>query len=93
MMAAWQQLMQALVSSTCVCLCRTQVNNEAEKISREADEAILISAQVQQELDKALPALQAAEAALNVIEKKDLAELKAYAKPPALVEVTLNAGN
>ena len=31
----------------------------------------------------------AAEAALNVLTKKDMAELKAYAKPPALVELCL----
>lgn len=33
---------------------------------------------------------QAAEEALNVLTKKDMAELKAYAKPPALVELTLS---
>ncbi len=47
--------------------------------------------QVKVELDKALPALQAAEEALNVLTKKDMSELKAYAKPPALVELTLGA--
>ena len=45
--------------------------------------------QVASELDKALPALQAAEEALNVLTKKDMSELKAYSKPPALVELTL----
>ena len=45
---------------------------------------------MQLELDKALPALQSAEEALNVLTKKDMAELKAYAKPPALVELTLS---
>lgn len=40
-------------------------------------------------MDRALPALQAAEEALNVLTKKDMSELKAYAKPPALVELTL----
>lgn len=44
---------------------------------------------MQSELDKAIPALAAAEEALNVLTKKDFAELKAYAKPPTLVEVTL----
>ena len=65
------------------------MNAEATKIGKEAEEANAIAAQVQVELDKALPALQAAEEALNVLTKKDMSELKAYAKPPALVEVTL----
>ncbi len=38
-----------------------------------------------------IPYIQAAEEALNVLTKKDMAELKAYAKPPALVELTLSA--
>lgn len=66
-----------------------QVNAEAEKIGKEAKEANEIATVVQHELDKALPALQAAEDALNVLTKKDISELKAYAKPPALVEMTL----
>lgn len=66
-----------------------QVNAEAAKIGKEAEEANAIATQVQSELDKALPALAAAEEALNVLTKKDFAELKAYAKPPALVELTL----
>lgn len=66
-----------------------QVNAEAEKIGKEAAEADEIARVVQGELDKALPALQAAEDALNVLTKKDISELKAYAKPPGLVEITL----
>lgn len=66
-----------------------QVNAEAEKIGKEAAEANEIARVVQGELDKALPALQSAEDALNVLTKKDISELKAYAKPPGLVELTL----
>ncbi len=39
----------------------SQVNAEATKIGREAEEADAIAQQVQIELDRALPALQAAE--------------------------------
>lgn len=67
------------------------VNAEATKIGKEADEADALMKTVQGELDKALPALQAAEDALNVLTKKDMSELKAYAKPPALVEFTMSA--
>jgi hypothetical protein len=50
------------------------VNMEATKIGKEADEANAI--QVSAELEKALPALQEAEAALNCLTKKDISELK-----------------
>jgi dynein heavy chain len=66
-----------------------QVNAEASKIEKEAEEASVISADCQAGLDKALPALMEAEAALNVLTKKDISELKAYAKPPPLVELVL----
>ena len=68
-----------------------QVNAEAQKIAGEAEEANKIAEECQAGLDKALPALRAAEEALNVLTKKDMSELKAYSKPPALVEVTMNA--
>ncbi|WIA33430.1 hypothetical protein OEZ86_006562 [Tetradesmus obliquus] len=67
-----------------------QVNAEATKIAKETEEANIIANQVSAELEKALPALQEAEAALNVLTKKDISELKAYSKPPALVEMTLS---
>lgn len=54
-----------------------QVNAEAIKIGKEAEEANAIASECQAGLDKALPALQAAEDALNVLTKKDMSELKA----------------
>jgi dynein heavy chain len=68
-----------------------QVNAEAARITKEAELCNIIAADCQVELDKAMPALNAAEAALNVLTKKDMSEVKAYAKPPALVEMTLQA--
>ena len=68
-----------------------QVNAEAQKIAGEAEEANKIASECQAGLDKALPALQAAEEALNVLTKKDMAELKVYQKPPKLVETTCGA--
>ena len=53
-----------------------QVNAEAQKIAKETEEANVIAAECQAGLYKALPALQAAEEALNVLTKKDMAELK-----------------
>lgn len=52
------------------------MNAEATKIAKEAEEANIIAAECQAGLDKALPALEAANEALNVLTKKDMAELK-----------------
>jgi len=52
------------------------VNAEAIKIGKEAEEANAIASECQAGLNKALPALQAAEDALNVLTKKDMSELK-----------------
>lgn len=59
-----------------MCIPPPQVNAEATKIAKETDEANAIAQQVSAELEKALPALQEAEAALNVLTKKDISELK-----------------
>jgi dynein heavy chain len=67
------------------------VKVEATAIEKESVLCNAIAADCQQDLDKAMPALNAAEAALNVLTKKDMSEVKAYAKPPALVEMTLSA--
>jgi dynein heavy chain len=56
-----------------------QVNAEATKIAKETEDANIIAAQVAAELEKALPALQEAEAALNVLTKADISELKVSA--------------
>ena len=61
-----------------------QVNAEAIKIGKEADEANAIAAECQAGLDKALPALQSAEEALNVLTKKDMSELKVSLRPALL---------
>ena len=52
------------------------MNAEAIKIGKEAEEANAIASECHAGLDKALPALQAAEDALNVLTKKDMSELK-----------------
>jgi dynein heavy chain len=65
----------SLAVDVLLCLC-LQVHAEATKIAKETEDANIIATQVSLELDKALPALQAAEAALAVLEKKDISELK-----------------
>ena len=68
-----------------------QVNIESEKIGKDEVETRKIADDAQGDLDKALPALEAAQKALELLNKKDLAEVKAYAKPAKAVEKTMEA--
>lgn len=43
----------------------------------------------QQELNLVLPALEAAQKALNALNKNDIIEIKTFTKPPALVQLTM----
>lgn len=67
------------------------VNAEAEKIQQDEVEVRKIAEDAQADLDKAIPALEAAQAALDSLNKKDMSEIKAYAKPPPAVEMVLEA--
>ena len=68
-----------------------QVNIESDKIGKDEVETRKIADDAQQDLDKALPALEAAQKALELLNKKDIGEVKAYAKPHKAVEKTLEA--
>ncbi|TPX53528.1 hypothetical protein SeMB42_g00716 [Synchytrium endobioticum] len=61
---------------------------KAEKLGAEEEEVKVLADAAQADLDQATPALRSAEEALNSISKKDLTELKSFAKPsPAVVTV------
>eukprot|EP00929_Paragymnodinium_shiwhaense_P038463 TRINITY_DN20312_c0_g2_i5.p1 TRINITY_DN20312_c0_g2~~TRINITY_DN20312_c0_g2_i5.p1 ORF type:complete len:4212 (-),score=1387.32 TRINITY_DN20312_c0_g2_i5:193-12828(-) len=63
-----------------------------EKIAGEAAaEASAIAADCQRDLDEALPEYYHAIKALDSLDKKDIQEIKSFAKPPPLVEVVLSA--
>ncbi|KAI8801429.1 dynein heavy chain and region D6 of dynein motor-domain-containing protein [Cladochytrium replicatum] len=69
-----------------------KVVSEEEAIVREkATQTEAIAEEAQKDLDEALPALQAAYKALDSLEKKDIAELKVFTKPPELVLMVLEA--
>jgi len=68
-----------------------QVNAESEKIAKDEVETRKIADDAQGDLDKALPALEAAQNALELLNKKDMSEIKAYSKPPPAVEMVLEA--
>ncbi|KAJ3192063.1 Dynein heavy chain 6, axonemal [Irineochytrium annulatum] len=69
-----------------------KVVSEEEAIVREkATTTEAIASEAQRDLDQALPALQAAYKALDALDKKDIAELKVFTKPPELVLLVLEA--
>ncbi|KAI9004259.1 dynein heavy chain and region D6 of dynein motor-domain-containing protein [Gaertneriomyces semiglobifer] len=64
---------------------------KAEKLGGEEEEVRAVAEAAQADLDQALPALNAAVGALNALNKKDLSEIRAYGKPPPLVEKVMEA--
>ena len=54
-------------------------------------EAERIGADAQADLDLAMPAFHSAIKALDSLNKNDINEIKSFAKPPAMVEITLEA--
>ncbi|KAJ3111652.1 Dynein heavy chain 6, axonemal [Phlyctochytrium bullatum] len=69
-----------------------RVVSEEETIVREKAKATeMIAEEAQRDLDQALPALQAAYKALDALDKKDIAELKVFTKPPDLVLMVMEA--
>eukprot|EP00397_Hematodinium_sp_SG-2012_P000164 GEMP01000164.1.p1 GENE.GEMP01000164.1~~GEMP01000164.1.p1 ORF type:complete len:2602 (+),score=544.41 GEMP01000164.1:57-7808(+) len=77
---------------------KTKVNAESEKANAEATKCAEISKNVtaqkiscEADLAAAIPLVEQAEAALNVLNKKDFQELKALGKPPAGVDQVMEA--
>lgn len=77
---------------------RAKVNAEAERANIEAVKCAQIQVQVgekkeicKRDLAEALPLVMQAEAALDVLDKKDFNELKAFSKPPPGVDIVCEA--
>ncbi|KAJ3052746.1 Dynein heavy chain 6, axonemal [Rhizophlyctis rosea] len=70
---------------------RKTVSEEEVVVRAKAVETEAIAAEAQKDLDEALPALQAAYKALEALDKKDIAELKVFTKPPDIVLMVLEA--
>jgi len=70
-----------------------QINIEAQtiKINKEKEETLILAADADQELKKAEPALLAAQAALEMLDKKFIAEIKSFASPPPDVATVMSA--
>lgn len=70
-----------------------QVNIQAQrvKIEKEKEETLQLAADADAELKKAEPALQAAQQALEMLDKKYIAEIKSFTSPPPDVATTMSA--
>ncbi|KFH07428.1 putative dynein-1-alpha heavy chain, flagellar inner arm I1 complex [Toxoplasma gondii VAND] len=70
---------------------KKQVEADSDRISKEEVETKILSEDARRDLAKAMPALEAAIDALEKLDKKSVAEVKAYTKPPDLVVKTMAA--
>jgi dynein heavy chain len=61
------------------------------KIQEEETKCLVIAKAAESDLAEATPALDEATKALESLSKKDIAEIKAYANPPALVAIVMEA--
>ncbi|CDI82515.1 hypothetical protein EPH_0040020 [Eimeria praecox] len=68
-----------------------QVEADSARIQTEEMETKILSDEARRDLAKAMPALEAAIDALEKLDKKSVAEVKAYTKPPDLVVKTMAA--
>nr|XP_006813236.1 PREDICTED: dynein heavy chain 6, axonemal [Saccoglossus kowalevskii] len=65
---------------------------EDEAVARvKAEETQAIADDAQRDLDEALPALEAANKALDALDKNDISEIKAFTKPPEMVQTVMEA--
>jgi dynein heavy chain, axonemal len=70
---------------------KEQVSEQSKKIAVEEDKCKVMAEQAQGDLDAAMPALRAAIAALDSLNKKDLTEIRSFPSPPVKVERVLEA--
>lgn len=70
---------------------RKQVEADSERISQEAAECKAISDDAEADLAIAMPALEKAMEEVDKLDKSSVSEVKAYTKPPLLVETVLQA--
>eukprot|EP00002_Diphylleia_rotans_P006932 TRINITY_DN1638_c0_g1_i1.p1 TRINITY_DN1638_c0_g1~~TRINITY_DN1638_c0_g1_i1.p1 ORF type:complete len:4126 (-),score=976.49 TRINITY_DN1638_c0_g1_i1:597-12974(-) len=70
---------------------RVYVMKEEAETSKKAEETKEIANDAKRDLDEALPALEAAQAALRQINKNDIVEVKSMQRPPPGVKIVLEA--
>jgi len=67
------------------------IEHETEKIEKEKEDSEKLAEEAEYELNKALPALNAANQAILELDKKSINEIKSYASPPADVATVMSA--
>uniref|UniRef100_A0A8P0SL08 Dynein axonemal heavy chain 2 n=1 Tax=Canis lupus familiaris TaxID=9615 RepID=A0A8P0SL08_CANLF len=67
------------------------VTANSEKIAIEEVKCQTLADNAQKDLEEALPALEEAMRALESLNKKDIGEIKSYGRPPAQVEIVMQA--
>ena len=68
-----------------------QVEEEEKIVTAQAMDVKVIKDQVEAQLEEARPAMLEAEAALGVLDDKDLNEVRGFPNPPEVVKMTLEA--
>eukprot|EP00924_Labyrinthula_sp_SR-Ha-C_P002719 maker-scaffold_13-snap-gene-5.1-mRNA-1 protein AED:0.01 eAED:0.01 QI:0/0/0/1/0.66/0.42/7/0/4146 len=68
-----------------------RVQKDEAVVSNQKDEVKLVQEDAQKDLDAALPALNSAIKALDALDKKDITEMKSFAKPPPAVQAVMDA--
>lgn len=66
------------------------MEDEAVAKAKES-ETKAIADDAQRDLDEALPALEAANTALDTLDKNDISEIRVFSKPPDLVQTVMEA--
>ena len=66
-----------------------QVEEEEKVVSAQAMDVKVIKDQVEIQLEEARPTMLEAEWTLNVIDEKDINEVKGFSNPPEIVKMTL----
>ncbi|GAX73618.1 hypothetical protein CEUSTIGMA_g1069.t1 [Chlamydomonas eustigma] len=86
-----QLLQQVEAESLEAEIIRSVVMNEEQEVKTKQIETQGLKDEAQLELEEVLPALEAAEKALNALNKNDIVEIKTFTKPPILVQLTMEA--
>ncbi|CAH8627144.1 unnamed protein product [Schistosoma bovis] len=70
---------------------RSRVKEDEMLAKQKAAENQIIADDAQRDLDEAIPALEAANKALDSLDKNDISEIRVFTKPPQLVQTVMEA--